>query len=161
MVRWSAAVELDDYSKFRRFRASVLYWNARLTDRHFSRRLTTPRQSPYRAPVMTTILTQDRITGQWTVSSYMSSTQASLIETTDPSGTNFVIMMSDGSGTGVSDVWGMANSHHELVAQNYWLPIIPSDRLEVYLPWIKYPAHTVHLVPWDPRPQTSCKFAGS
>lgn len=64
MVRWSAAVELDDYSKFRRFRASVLYWNARLTDRHFSRRLTTPRQSPYRAPVMTTILTQDRITGQ-------------------------------------------------------------------------------------------------
>lgn len=34
----------------------------------------------------------------------MSSTQASLIETTDPSGTEFVIMMSDGSGTGVSEV---------------------------------------------------------
>lgn len=34
----------------------------------------------------------------------MSSTRSSLMETTDPSGTNFVIMMSDGSGTGVSDV---------------------------------------------------------
>lgn len=64
MVRRSAAVELDSYSKFRRFRTPVLYWNARLTDRHFSRRLTTPRQSPYQAPVITTILTQDHITGQ-------------------------------------------------------------------------------------------------
>lgn len=65
MVRRSVAVELDDYSKFGKFRtSSVLYWNVRLTDRHFSPRLTTPRQSPYQPPVMTTILTQDRITGQ-------------------------------------------------------------------------------------------------
>lgn len=64
MVRGSVAMELDDYSKSRGSRASALCWNARLTDRHFSRHMTTPRQCRYQAPVTTAIQIQDRIIGQ-------------------------------------------------------------------------------------------------
>lgn len=64
MVRRSVAMELDDYSKSRKSRASDLCWNARLADRYFSRHMTTLRQCRYQVPVTTAIQIPDRITGQ-------------------------------------------------------------------------------------------------